>query len=105
MIHPGVIERLANFPNVSDDEVLATFSLIGGEQYLPHHMLSQFVQVPSYPAMKLVRRIQALAKKSPEFANRAKPLLDNLDEFFPIPPWPIMQTALLEVTKKVKYEP
>jgi hypothetical protein len=96
-IHPGLYQRLVNLNGcvtatrvgvfkklkLPDAEVLATHLLLGNEEYLPHHMHSQFFQQPSYPATKLVARLQKLGDVSPEFAKRAKPLLDNLNEFFP----------------------
>jgi hypothetical protein len=74
---------MLNLKGLSSPEVLATHLLLGNEEYLPHHMKSQFFQQPNYPAIKLVARLQKLADVNPQYAKKAKPLLDNLNEFFP----------------------
>jgi hypothetical protein len=82
-INPGLHKRLVNLKGLPDAEVEATHLLLAGEGYLPKHIQSQFFQAPNYPATKLVGRLQALADVNPEYAKRAKPLLDNLNAFFP----------------------
>jgi hypothetical protein len=84
-IHPGLKSRILQAFDYSSPELEreANLRLLGGSEYLPHHMYNQFFQVPEYPATKLVARVQKLADVNPEFRKRAKPLLDSLNEFFP----------------------
>jgi hypothetical protein len=73
-------------PNTSPQESRATLQLLGNHQYLPKHMRNQFLQDPRVSAVSLVQRLHHLAEVSPEFRQRAKPLLDQLANFFQLPP-------------------
>jgi hypothetical protein len=66
-------------PALSHEEGAANMFLLDNRQYLPRHMLGQFLTNPEYPAVKLVARLKKLADVNP---NLPKPLKENLQQFF-----------------------
>jgi hypothetical protein len=58
--------------------------LLQNSDQLPHHMKVQFFQ-GNTSAVSLVGRLKRLADVNPDFRKAAKPLLDNLQNFFSLP--------------------
>jgi hypothetical protein len=69
-----------------------TMKLSLGNQHLPHHVRNMLFNNPGYPVGKLVDRLKSLADVNPDVRKKAKPLLDQLANFFDpekeSAPWP-----------------